>query len=71
MHSHPVGVSLGLLFVDIRAAFYSVLVEEVLGTMLTLQSRAVALVHVGFADAQVELDRKQPVLLSEGLHAAW
>ena len=51
VHSHSVGVSLGLLFVDIRAAFYSVLAEEALGTMLTPQSRAVTLGRVGFTAA--------------------
>ncbi len=76
VHSPSVGVSLGLLLVDIRATVYSVLAEEVLDTMLTPQSRAVALGHVGFTAAQclafeVELCRKQPKLLSDGLHAAW
>ena len=42
--------SVAVLFADLRAAFYSVLTEEVIGEVMTATTRAAALQHLGFSD---------------------
>ena len=42
---------LALLFVDVKAAFYSCLVETVLGKLLTPAGRCAALSQIGFSGA--------------------
>ena len=47
------------LLADQRAAFYSVLTEEVLGRLLSLPARCVAVQHVGFSEAAVAVFERE------------
>ncbi len=52
VHGRTSGQSVGLGFLDVKAAFYNVLAEEVLEPLLTAESRRAALAKVGFTEAQ-------------------
>ena len=68
--------SVAVLFADLRAAFYSVLTEEVIGEVMTATTRAAALQHLGFSAAQErEFTRRfiegQSLLEKGGLAPEW
>ncbi len=45
--------SVAVLFADLRAAFYTVLTEEIVGQLMSEATRKAALWHLGFTEAQI------------------
>jgi hypothetical protein len=75
-HARTTRRAIGFLFVDIRAAVYSCLVEEVFGSLLTVSSLRAALSLIGFTEAQqVDFGREfvlnAPVMEQRGLEHCW
>ena len=69
-------MSAAIIFLDFRAAFYSVLTETVLGAILSELGRATALASLGMlpaeiADFQGTFTTNRPFLEQHGLGAAW
>jgi hypothetical protein len=70
------GRPVAVLFADVRAAFYSVLTEGVLGRLLSLPARRIALQHVGFSEAAVAVFAREfvdgPSLVTQqGVSPLW
>ncbi len=74
--AREMGVAAAAVFVDLRAAFYTVLVEELLGPLLVAEARAAALQHAGLtlveaAAFETLYIEHGPRISAGGLAATW